>query len=208
MNFVNRHFDKRNTSSASNFWNFEGHVSYDLMPFPRDVFRSSMYGADHGSWNGIWPTNLTAAGKKSMSSRTVEDLRREMFSPYGKGNGHLDPRSQESNPSVGPARRRRAGSAPPSLTRKSLSEFVGGESTDPYKTPVGGNRTQVADDGKPETAPAPLAAPVLNAIDRPIAPIRDTRDVSAAVKRWANKSLADLLIGGSNNTQALPVEPN
>lgn len=74
-------------------------------------------------------------------------------------------------------------------------------SRDPYKTPVARNRSdepaQTADDPAPAAVSAPaqnVAPEVRLAETRPLPP-PDTRDVSAAVSRWAQKSLADLVAG-------------
>ena len=123
-----------------------------------------------------------------------------MFSPYGRGSKYDNPRASAG------ASRKRSGSAPPALSRKSLSEFVGGESEpsrDPYKTPVAQRTQEETRAADPEAAPAPApvfaaarpaaAAPESRAIER--APAADVRDVSAAVSRWANRSLAELMAG-------------
>lgn len=126
---------------------------------------------------------------------SIAENRREMFSPYGRGSGH------EDRQPAGSTTRKRSGSAPPALSRKSLSEFVGGESErssqDPYKTPV---PTAKGEDSSRYVAPAP--APTVSLAptqvqSRPVerAPPADVRDVSAAVSRWANKSLAELMAG-------------
>lgn len=183
-------------------------ASVDLMPHPRTVFRGSMV-HDNGSWNGVWPPNMTDAAHKASNNMSISEIRRDMFSPYGRGSG-VENRSGRSQ--------RRAGSAPPALTRKSLSEFVSGESEstarDPYRTPVSSSYKAAPTNDSfasvpsvaPEPEAAPTVAPVVSQPPRPVVrpadvrappPPSDVRDVSAAVSRWANKSLAELISGKS-----------
>lgn len=63
-----KHFGQQNASSASNFWNMTHTASVDLMPSgsSRNVFRGSMV-HDNGSWNGVWPPNMTDAAHKVLS---------------------------------------------------------------------------------------------------------------------------------------------
>jgi Ca2+-binding EF-hand superfamily protein len=194
------HSAESNASSASNFWSMEHAPTVDLMAHPRDQFRGSMSN-EHGSWNGVWPPNLSGAGHKAASSASVAEGRREMFSPYGRGRfgaaGGGGGREAAGS-------HRRSGSAPP-LSRKSLVDLVGGG--DPYATPVStpsgrgaGGRPAAQDDAyvapahdRAYAAPAPAPAPAQQAARPP--PPSDARDVSAAVSRWANKSLAELMAG-------------
>lgn len=177
---------------------------------------------DGGSWNGVWPANLTEAAHIATKHASAAEARREMFSPYGRGSRHQNPRGSSDS---GARRGRRPGSAPPAMSRRSLSDFVGGGGdqpvlSDPYKTPVASSqRPSDADVSQSSIAaqptqeilakaPVPYVAP---AVPRATAaahypPVAaDVRDVSAAVSRWANKSLAELLAGkgvGSNQTIA------
>jgi hypothetical protein len=171
--------------------------SVDLLPFPRDVYRSSMIGNDHGSWRGKWPANLTTAGEMAAKN-SDETMRREMFSPYGRGRG-----------SDGGVRGKRSGSAPPRLSQ-SLNDFVKSKSEDPYSTPYA---TPVADQNKREdsfviaerTIPKNKSIDIIppKSLDNSAIPVipssvvsnvsKSNRDISAAVSKWAAKSLAELV---------------
>ena len=153
--------------------------------------------SDGHSWNSVWPPNLTEAAHAPANTQTAAESRREMFSPYGRGSRHVDPRTSSTV-----KKPKRSGSAPPALSRKSLSEFVSGgvvnSDSDPYKTPVNSSREVLTK----ETAPivAPTAPAAIQPVKATFAAVGDVRDVSAAVSRWANKSLAELMAGKGVST--------
>ncbi len=202
-----RHFDeKHNFSSTSSFWGLEHANSLDLLPFPRDVFRSSMNGNNHGSWNGKWPENLTNSGAK-FQDEVLSD-RREMFSPFGRGRPYT---KDSSNSQV-----KRSSSAPPRTT-KTLRESVrdsgvninsGKDATDRFKTPSGANLS--VDNSHYLGMDISISSEMANQSNAQInksvnikqAP---TRDISAAIAKWSSKSLAELMtskFGSESSTNA------
>jgi hypothetical protein len=169
------------------------------MPFPRDTYRSSMHGDDHGTWRGKWPTNLTAGGANT-AAHPDDDSRRDMFSPFGRGRTSTGGQINESS------RPRRSSSAPPRIAR-SLKDTLAAHDkggNDPYATPVVfGKKSSQAEEQQADRSFSAAAAGERSVVtDVPPQPSNSNsnggaRDISAAVAKWSSRSLAELMTSRS-----------